>query len=86
MQSLSDYINEAFIEEDAKDDMRINDIVKKSKGNSEKEVMFARNMAKAITDKAKSLRRYQASKEILGDSHDVTAIFARRAKELGNDI
>lgn len=67
-----------------KDYDRIKSLVSKSKGDSEKEKMFARNMAKAITDSEKSYRRYKAALEILGDNHEVTQIFLERALELNN--
>ena len=80
------FINESkMIAEDAKDNKRINDIISKAKGNHDKEIMFARNMAKSITDPKKSERRYLASQEILGDEHDVTKIFFDRFNELNGN-
>lgn len=85
MKRLSKYINES-LNEDAKDDMRINDIITKSAGNDSKALQLAQQMAKSITDKAKALRRYQSALNILGADHGVTRIFASRASELGNSI
>lgn len=98
MKSLSTYINESLRESedptafvplyegagyDAKDEMRINDIVKKSNDVEAKKVSLASQMAKAITDKSKALRRYMAALDILGAADKVTAIFKQRANELG---
>lgn len=65
-----------------KDVMRIENIVKKSKGNTEKERMYAKMMANAIDDKFKAYRRYLAAKNAGGDGWDVTQIFLIRVLEL----
>ncbi len=67
-----------------KDYDRIRNLISKSGKNVEKENMFARNMAKAITDDQKSFRRYMAAKEIGGENWEVTQIFLERALELNN--
>lgn len=67
---------------EAKDYRRIRDLVSKSKGNPEKERIYARNMAKAITDSHKAYRRYLAAKYQNGEDWDVTNIFLVRALEL----
>lgn len=82
MKSLVEYI----VNEDAKDEMRVNDIITKSNGNAAKEENLAFNMAKAITDKSKAMRRYEAADKLLGKTHIVTVVFARRAAELGNNV
>lgn len=69
-----------------KDVMRLDDILGKAKGDQNKQIQLATNMAKAITNPDKAMRRFEAAQEQLGDNHPVTKIFARRAKELGNPI
>lgn len=65
-----------------KDRARINNIIHKSQGNSEKERMYARNMAAAIEDRYKAYRRYLAAKEIGGEEWDVTMIFLQKVLEI----
>jgi hypothetical protein len=65
-----------------KDIMRIKSIISKSKGNSEKEQMYARNMAKAIEDRRKAYRRYLAAKEEGGEGWEVTNIFLQKVLEM----
>jgi len=65
-----------------KDVMRIDSLVKKSKGDSAKERMYARNMANAIEDRAKAYRRYLAAKHERGENWDVTVIFLQRLLEM----
>ena len=66
---------------DSKDLMRIDDIVRKAAGNAYKAKALAQQMANAITDKWKALRRARAS-ERKGQS-DLADIFTKRATELG---
>lgn len=68
---------------DSKDEMRVNDIIGKSNNNTAKQESLSQQMAKAITDKAKAIRRFNAAKTILGAEHVVSKIFASRAQELG---
>lgn len=96
LESLDDFIIEAKTEEavfdllnemaSPKDIARINDIIKKANGNEAKETALAQQMANSITDKQKSLQRFEAALEILGKDHAVTIIFADRAKALGNRV
>jgi len=58
------------------------DIVKKSAGDSDKEVKLASTMAKLITDGGKAYRRYLAAKEVKGEHWEPTRIFLRRAAQL----
>lgn len=74
-------INEAF---DAKDEMRIRDIVSKSGGDESKQVSLATSMAKLITDPDKALRRADAADDAGLD--DLAKIFKARAKQLGADV
>jgi hypothetical protein len=74
-------IDEAF---DAKDEMRIRDIVSKSGGDESKQVSLATSMAKLITDKDKAQRRAEAAEDAGYD--DLASIFKARAKQLGADI
>jgi hypothetical protein len=73
-----------FNQPEEKDYVRIRSIINKSKGDKEKEKMFARNMVKAINDFRKSYRRYKAAEEIGGLDWEVTQIFLLRALELNN--
>ena len=66
---------------DPKDTMRIESIVKKSKGDLDKEIMFAKNMAEAIDDGAKALRRGEAA-QALGKEL-LAGIFFKRSRDLG---
>lgn len=94
MKSLSQVIDESFwtqevtssINEDAKDDKRINDIITKSNGKHFKADDLAKTMAKSIKDVKKAERRYNASLSILGSEHSVTRIFFNRAAALGADV
>jgi hypothetical protein len=69
-----------------KDLQRIEDIIKKANGNAAKEVALAQQMVNSITDKQKSLQRFEAAMDLLGKDHDVTKIFAEKAKSLGNSV
>jgi hypothetical protein len=63
-----------------KDRMRVNDIVRKSKGDIDKEISLTRTMAKAITDYEKAFRRGMAAE---GENfQDMAEIFYDRAEEL----
>lgn len=66
---------------DPKDTKRIEDIVTKSKGDLDKEIMYAKNMAASIDDGAKALRRGEAAAAL---GKDVLAgIFFKRSRDLG---
>lgn len=84
-QLLRKIIREEIVKilEDAKDDMRINDIVKKAAGDGPAMEKLARTMASRITDAFKAARRAQAAEEIIGKDSGVAKIFQKRAKELG---
>jgi hypothetical protein len=63
-----------------KDEMRINDIIRKSGGDRSKAEALARTMASRITDRYKALRRSKAAYS-LGHSN-LAQIFSDRTKEL----
>lgn len=75
-----------YISEAAKDEMRINDIIAKAKGDKNKEKQLAINMADKITGIEKIEARYNAAVDILGIDSDIAQIFAKKAKELGSKI
>lgn len=68
--------------EDAKDRMRVRDIIDKAKGDSNKENKLAETMCKLIGDAKKAYRRYLAAKGARGSNWEVTRIFLRRAADL----
>lgn len=80
------YHSEKYLAEAAKDDMRINDIITKAKGDKNKENQLAKNMADKITSLEKVEARYNAAVDILGIDSDIAQIFAKKAKELGSKI
>jgi hypothetical protein len=65
----------------AKDRTRIEDIVSKSNGDSDKESQLATTMCKLITTESKALGRYLVAKEM--KMNHLADIFLDRAKELG---
>ena len=67
-------------EVELKDEMRINDIIRKSGGDRSKAEALARTMASRITDRYKALRRSKAAYS-LGHSN-LAQIFSDRTKEL----
>jgi len=71
--------------EDAKDEMRINDIVKKAANDEIKMKQLAQTMANKITDGLKAVRRAEAAEKIIPQSA-VGQIFRDRAKQLGLDV
>ena len=75
-----------ILNESAKDDSRIRDIIKKANNDKSKEETLAKTMAKLITTADKAKNRYEAALKILGKDHNVTKIFANRAKELNPDM
>ena len=60
---------------------RINDIISKSLGDKEKEIILATTQAKLITDEAKCVNRAKVARE-LGYEH-LFEVFFRRAYQLG---
>jgi len=74
--------NLKYISPEYKDEMRIENIIRKAKGDEGKERMYARNMANAITDRHKAYRRYLAAKAQKGEGWDVTVIFLQRVLEM----
>lgn len=86
---LRNIIKEEIIKilEDAKDDMRINDIIKKAGGDLPSMEKLARTMASRITDAFKAARRAQAAEKIIGKDIDpkgiIAKIFQQKAKQLG---
>ena len=64
----------------SKDDMRINDIIRKSGGDSAKAEALARTMASRITDYYKAIRRASAAQS--AGRSDLAQIFKDRSKEL----
>lgn len=83
---FSQFLNESiFLNEDVKEDMRINDIITKSAGSEDKSIQLATVMANSIKDLSKAVRRYEASKQILGADHPVTKVFAKRVEDFGTN-
>lgn len=70
---VSNFSNRTF---DSKDEMRIADIVTKSKGSAFKAEQLAHNMADKITDCDKALRRGLAA-EMIGELKIARVFFAR---------
>lgn len=83
---LADKLSKMYpwVRPEAKDIMRINDIIKKANGDVDKENRLATTMSKLITDEEKAYRRYLAAKKIGGDNWEVTNIFLSKALELNN--
>jgi ribosomal protein S5 len=63
-----------------KDQKRIEDIVTKSQGSWQKQIQFAGNMARAIKDANKALRRAEAATALR--HHHIAKIFYIRYGEL----
>jgi hypothetical protein len=86
MKNIPEFDDFYVLNEDAKDETRISDIIKKSNGHKDKEIQLASVMAKAITNKDKAIRRYEACVKLLDKNDPVTIIFGERANELGARI
>jgi hypothetical protein len=77
---------EQFVEEknttdvELKDEMRINDIIRKSGGDKSKAEALARTMASRITDRYKAVRRAKAANSL--GHPELAQIFNSRTKEL----
>lgn len=77
---------EQFVEEkntmevELKDEMRINDIIRKSGGDKSKASALARTMASRITDRYKAVRREKAARSL--GHPELAQIFNDRMKEL----
>jgi hypothetical protein len=86
--TFEDFVLENLVLEAAssKDIQRIQDIVTKSNGDSNKMLTLANTMCKLITDKNKAYDRGLASDQILGSDHPVTKAFMDRAQALGLDV
>lgn len=65
---------------EAKDQMRIADILRKSKGSVTKARQLASNMARAITKSDKALRRARAAEDV--NEHCLANIFFIRYTDL----
>jgi len=63
-----------------KDTARIEGIIAKAKGDKDKEVQLATNMANAITDREKATRRGKAAEQL--NFHNIAKIFLDRARVL----
>ncbi len=68
----------------SKDDMRINDIIRKSGGDSAKAEALARTMASRITDYYKAIRRASAAQS--AGRSDLAQIFKDRSRQLNEGI
>ena len=68
------------LEVTSKDEMRVNDIIKKSNGDKSKARQLAETMCKLIKDKYKALRRARAAEN--ENYHEIANIFFKRAMEL----
>jgi hypothetical protein len=85
--SYDDFILESLVlEASQKDVQRVQDIVTKSKGDTNKMLTLANTMCKLITDKDKAYDRGVAADQILGADHEVTKAFFSRAEALGMDV
>jgi Spy/CpxP family protein refolding chaperone len=77
---------EQFVEEkntmevELKDEMRINDIIRKSGGDKSKAEALAKTMASRITDRYKAIRREKAARSL--GHPELAQIFNDRMKEL----
>lgn len=65
---------------DYKDEMRIQGLIKRSKGDYDKMLQLATNMAQSITDTDKALRRANAAKRAY--QYEVAGIFQYRYRQL----
>lgn len=68
-----------------KDEVRIKDLFKRSKGNDEKLLQLARNMASAIKDPLKAARRGNAAKSLV-NVEELHNIFFNRALQLSGKL
>jgi len=83
MKHLKNFqIFERYMGVDAKDVVRIQDIIDKSRGDKGKQHQLASNMANKITDYDKAIRRGRAAEDI--GRTDLADIFFGRAKELAS--
>lgn len=80
--SLHSDVSHMLINEDAKDDKRIADIIAKSNGDNSKAMNLSKVMANKITSVSKAEARAEAAYSV--DRSDLGDIFANRAKELGS--
>jgi hypothetical protein len=69
---------------EAKDERRISDLLRKANGDRYREGALARQMAAAIRDAAKALRRARAAEDV--NAHNVAAIFFARYGALGGRL
>lgn len=79
------YFTDVLFEYSSKDKMRINDIIRKSNGNTGRAKLYAKTMCKLIRNPDKARDRYDAAKEILGNDHPVTIIFRKRVVDLSGE-
>jgi len=87
MKSLSTHITESFrLNEAAKDEQRIEGIMRKAGGSPSKEAQFAKNMAKSITGLTKIEARWQAAVSIAGPDSPITKEFAIAAQAMGSKL
>ena len=84
-ESLKEILAERELDFDDKDEMRINDLLIRAKGDPDKAIKLAQNMANAITDLSKAKRRADAANAKLDMFGKVTRIFNARAKELSKN-
>lgn len=75
-------LSEAYEPKDLK---RVQDFSKKSGGDFEKEIGFAKRMAKTLTNMNKAIGRAEAAAEVYGGWNEIVEIFYEKAKELGYD-
>lgn len=87
MKSLSTFVRESLITESpqAKDIMRVKDIICKAGDDEEKAVKLAKTMTKLITNKDKAKRRWEAAEQHLGSDHPVTKVFKDALSESLNE-
>ena len=81
------FVKESLLEAFGQKDMtRMQDIMTKAAGDTEKELMLAQTQAKLIVHGPKAAARAEAAAEVFGPNHEVTAIFRERARELGASV
>lgn len=67
----------------SKDIARMESLMAKAKGDQDKEMQYAGNMAKAITNAGKAQARGEAAEQVFGKASPVAKVFFDRAQELG---
>ena len=77
------FVKEILEAYEPKDLKRVRDFARKSGGNYQKEIAFAKRMAKTLTNMDKAIGRAEAAAEVYGGYNEIVDIFYKKAKELG---